>query len=192
MLEAEVKLQLDGAREGRLRARLDALGATPHGADQQSDLYLAHPARDFGATDEALRLRQSRGRVQLTWKGPKLDPPFKTREEIEIDAGTDFDQARSLFERLGFTPVAEVHKRRESWQLPAPAEALVVIDAVDGLGSYCEVEVLATTAAEGRSRLEALLGQLELADLPPVATSYLELLLAADARDRRPRPSGPG
>ncbi len=184
MLEAEVKLQLDGARESRLRARLDALGASAQGSDLQTDLYLAHPTRDFGATDEALRLRQSRGRIRLTWKGPKLDPPFKTREEIEIDAGTDFDQARSLFERLGFAAVAEVRKQRETWQLPAPAEALVVIDAVDGLGSYCEVEVLTTTAAEGRSRLEALLDRLELADLPPVATSYLELLLAAPTPDR--------
>lgn len=186
MLEAEVKFALDEPRAASLRAALIRLGATLHGSKAQADLYFAHPTRDFAQTDEALRLRRSGDRVWLTWKGPKLDPTLKIREEIELDFGQDFDAARTLLERLSFMQVREVRKLRETWSLPAPASAEIVIDEVTDLGLFCEVEVLASTAAEGRSRLEVLLVTLDLGDLAPVVKSYLELLLSAAGSSAAP------
>lgn len=178
MLEAEVKLALDGDAVAALRARLASLGATPHGRHAQADTYFAHPQRDFRTTDEALRLRSEDGALRLTYKGPKLDPPRKTREEIEFALGTDHVTATALLERLGFRAAAVVRKRREELLLPGKFHATVSIDDVEGLGTFCEIEVAANDVAQGRARLEDVQLRLGLGGLAPIAESYLELLAA--------------
>lgn len=177
MLEAEVKLALDADRSARLRARLGELAAVPAAEHRQVDVYLAHPSRDFAATDEALRLRLDGDELRITYKGPKLDPPRKTREEIEFPLGTGIEEARLLLGRLGFRPVATVAKRRAEHRLPGEPVVLVSLDEVEGLGSFCEVETAAITADAGRAVLDDALARLGLADLAPIAESYLELLL---------------
>jgi adenylate cyclase class 2 len=179
MLEAEVKVRLPAARRALLADRLRELGATPRREHLQVDTYLAHPTRDFAATDEALRLRLANDRLVLTYKGAKLDPPRKTREEIEFPLGTDLETATRLFARLGFTPVATVRKRRSDFALSGAHGATTVsLDEVEGLGSFCEIEVAARDVAGGREALAVESTRLGLADLAPIAESYLELLLA--------------
>ena len=181
MLEAEVKLALDGEAATRLRARLAALGAAPAGHHRQIDVYFSHPVRDFAATDEALRLRQDGDELRVTYKGKKLDPPLKTREEIEFALGTDVATATALLERLGFRPVASVQKERVEYRLAGPPVVIVSLDEVAGLGSFCEVETAAETAAEGRAVIDRALADLALGGLPPIPRSYLDLLLAKRA-----------
>lgn len=176
MLEAEIKLALGADDEARLRERLAALGATPATTHEQADTYFAHPVRDFPRTDEALRLRLDDGVLRVTYKGPKLDPPRKTREEIEFALGTELDVATTLLERLGFRVAAAVRKRRAEWHVPGLLPGVVSIDEVDGLGTYCEVEVSAATVEEGRTALAELQHRLGLDHLSPIADSYLELL----------------
>lgn len=176
MLEAEIKLALGEDDEARLRERLAALGATPAATHEQADTYFTHPVRDFPRTDEALRLRLDDGVVRVTYKGPKLDPPRKTREEIEFALDTELPVATALLERLGFRVAAGVHKRRAEWHVPGLLPAVVSIDEVVGLGTYCEVEVSAATVEEGRTALAELQQRLGLDHLPPIADSYLELL----------------
>ena len=106
-----------------------------------------------------------------------LDPPRKTREEIEFALSTDQRTAALLFERLGFRPIATVAKRRVEWRLPGPGGAIVSIDEVEGLGLFCEVEVAAEDVASGRAALDLALRRLGLEDARPIAESYLELLL---------------
>ncbi len=179
MLEAEVKLRLDVGLRAALEARLAALGAHAGAEIEQIDEYLSHPSRDLRQTDEALRLRQTPDALRLTYKGPKLDPPRKTREEIEFALATDHETASRLFSRLGFRRVEQVRKRRREYRLPEDPPTSVAIDQVEGLGCFCEVEVEASSVAEGRERIAARLGELGLEHLPPVAESYLELLLTA-------------
>lgn len=178
MLEAEVKLALDAATATALRARLDALGAVAHEALTQTDTYFAHPQRDFRSSDEALRLRSEGGALRVTYKGPKLDPPRKTREEIEFALGTDHATASILLERLGFRPAAVVRKQRVELELPGTFTATIALDEVEGLGSFCEIEVPASDVAQGRERLRDVQERLGLGELPPIAESYLELLAA--------------
>jgi adenylate cyclase class 2 len=188
VLEAEVKVRLTEDGVDSLHARLDALGATPLGEHLQVDTYFAHPVRDFQATDEALRLRIDGARVLITYKGPKLDPPRKTREEIEFALGTGVDAqtAATLLERLGFRAVASVRKQRTDFALGrSPGATVVSIDCVDGLGSFCEIEVPASDPAAARTVLEAELARLDLGGATPIAESYLELLLAAQRSDLR-------
>ncbi|MDW5561622.1 MAG: class IV adenylate cyclase [Methanomassiliicoccus sp.] len=171
MLEIEIKCpcdDLDGM-EGKLRER----GASFHGEVDQADLYLAHPCRDFAVTDEALRLRREGETVALFYKGPKLDPQSKTREEIQA-AVPDPAAMRLVLDRLGFRPVAEVKKKRRNYGL-GPVE--VSIDRVAGLGGFVELEVQDLPVEEGRSMLFALMRDLGLERTE--RRSYLELLLQA-------------
>lgn len=164
-----------------MRERLLTLGTRFEQAVDQSDLYFAHPARDFARTDEAFRIRRVGERNFVTYKGPKIDSHTKTRKELELqlpegmDVADDFGQ---LFAALGFSPVAEVRKRRIVgtfiWQGNLAAAAL---DEVDRVGTYVELEMTAEeeTLEVVRDSLMALAEKLELAGAE--RRSYLELLL---------------
>jgi len=177
MLEVEAKARLVDVPEARRRA--EARGGVLEGRETERDTYFAHPARDFAATDEALRVREARGaeggRVELTYKGPKLDPRTKTREELTLGVG-DAAAAMEVLERLGFRRVATVAKLRETWRV---GEAHVCLDEVECLGAFVEVELEAPdrAAAEalGTKALELVAA---LGGGAPVRASYLELLLA--------------
>src|SRR5262249_5069514 len=80
--EVEIKFRTEDQTD--LAARLTALGARKGYEIEQEDLYLAHPARDFGASREAMRLRSAGQSNWLTYKGPRHEGPTKTRTEIEI------------------------------------------------------------------------------------------------------------
>lgn len=179
MLEAEIKLALSADDATRLRARLAELGATVAGTHTQADTYFAHPLRDFRQTDEALRLRQDHDSLRVTYKGPKLDPPRKTREEIEFALGADLATATTLLERLGFRAAATVKKERVEWNVPGDPPATLALDDVAGLGTFCEIEVAAQDVAAARAALENVQQRLGLAHLAPIADSYLELLQRA-------------
>lgn len=181
-LEAEIKLRLDATMRERLEERLNALGAQTTSELSQCDQYFAHPARDFARSDEALRLRQIGDELRITYKGAKLDPPRKTREEIEFPLSTSPETAARLLDRLGFRPIARVVKRRREYRLRDAPPTLVCLDAVEGLGTFCEIEVEATSVDESRRRLTERLAELGLSALPPISESYLELLLRISPR----------
>jgi len=185
VLEAEVKLALSPAEARALGDRLAEAGAQLLGEHMQTDVYFRHPVRDLASSDEALRLRVDGERLLVTYKGPKLDPPRKTREEIEFPLLTDLAHAKALLERLGFTSAATVRKRRREFRLPGEPGGhdgvVVSLDQVDELGCFCEIEVQTATVEHGRSVLANALGRLGLEAKSPIAESYLELLLARNA-----------
>ncbi len=74
----EVEQKFPLADAAAIEHRLEALGAKFGEPVEQIDRYLKHPARDFGMTDEALRIRRTPGWRFITYKGPKVDPTTKT------------------------------------------------------------------------------------------------------------------
>jgi adenylate cyclase, class 2 len=168
--------------------KLMALGARADKDLRQVDGYLAHPCRDFGQTDEALRLRSSGGKNYITYKGPKIDATTKTRRELELDLPSGADSTADwgrLLGLLGFRPVADVSKHRRTflvhWQ---DSEVEVALDEVDCVGTFVELELQAEeqeVEAAQRS-LAALAERLELTQ--PERRSYLELLLLATGAAR--------
>ncbi|MCA9117743.1 MAG: CYTH domain-containing protein, partial [Planctomycetaceae bacterium] len=83
---------------------------------------------------------------------------------------------------LGFIAVRTVAKTRTAWQLQwEEQQAEVVIDEVDGLGQFAELELL----AEESSREAAQHSVLRMAEFfglsRPERRSYLQLLLEQDA-----------
>ena len=185
MYEVEQKYHITDS--AAIRQRLSNLGASWHDDVQQIDRYFAHPCRDFAETDEALRIRQVGEANFVTYKGPKIDQTTKTRRELELPlaAGPAFatDFAR-LLTLLGFEFVADVRKVRRkavvTWQ-GTPIE--VVIDRVEGLGDFVELEVMATEPEleSAKKRLVSLGTELKLDVVE--RRSYLELLLGNSARE---------
>jgi len=138
------------------------------------DTYFSHPGRDFARTDEALRVRVCGGRSTMTYKGPKLDARSKSREEINVELA-DGKATRTLLERLGFTKVAEVRKRRRLYKL---GMFELCLDRVEAVGEFVEVEIR-TPKSRYRKCLAAAIALLEKLKLGKTERrSYLELLLS--------------
>lgn len=187
MLEVEMKFA-DADFEA-LERQLDAWGAGPPIPVEQSDHYFNAPNRDFGRTDEALRVRQEEHGAVVTYKGPKLDTATKTRREIEISLGDRTDAAaefRTMLQLLGYRPTFVVHKRRRKYHLAREGFAVEVsLDAVDGLGPFAELEIQAeeSNLDNARSVLQDVAAALGLTRAE--RRSYLEMLLRqADANAR--------
>ena len=165
-MKLEVEQKYPVADHVQIAARLTALGCQFREPLQQADLYFSHPAKDFVQTDEALRLRRSGEETCITYKGPKLDPTTKTRQEIElpIDAERGFEQYRQLLEALGFRAVFEVFKMRTPGTIEWDGvEIEVALDDVADLGTFIELELLSepeglTAAKEKLASLAAQLG----------------------------------
>ena len=188
MLEIECKAALNSVDETELPRRIDALGFSPEYECREADVYYNGVSRDFRGTDEALRVREhTQGGVthaRVTYKGPKTDAVSQTRFELETaveDAGT----MRAILAALGYAPVLTVSKARRGYAgSGAYAGVHLCLDAVDGLGAYLELEIVAPDdigPTERESRVAVLLSLLDLLDIPRenlTRSSYLELLMA--------------
>lgn len=164
---------------GRVRERLDALGADPLGSVVQADTYYDHPARSFAAADEALRIRREADRATLAYKGPKVDAASKARRELATGI-EDPAAADAVLRAVGFEPAAEVEKTRARYRVDGFD---VSLDAVEGLGTFVEVEAAGDEADidDLRDGAFAVLDRLGLDADDQVRASYLELL--ADDRE---------
>ena len=177
----EVEQKFAATDLAEIERRLGGLSPGHREAVDQVDTYFNHPCRDFGQTDEALRLRQVGERNFVTFKGPKLDSTTKTRREIEIKlaAGeTAAGEAVEMLEALGFAKVAQVRKHRVELTVRwADRDIAVAMDQVADLGSFVELELIADEREVGQARgaLASLAERLELSNNE--RRSYLELLL---------------
>lgn len=168
-LEIEVKAYADDLE--RVEADLKRMGAHFVAEVCETDTYFNHPSRNFAETDEALRIRVSDDHTFLTYKGPKIDPRSKTREEIEVSL-KDADTTAQLLTKLGFTPVADVRKVRRLFTLD---NFTICLDTVDTVGTFVEVETSGKNVKELRNQALSILETLNLRNRE--RKSYLELLL---------------
>ena len=191
MYEVEMKFPVEDA--AAIESRLRAVGATCRETVGQLDRYFNHPCRDFALTDEAVRLRRVGERVELTYKGPRIDAVTKTRREQSLPLATPdtpggppatVEAWTEMLAAVGFCVVAEVAKDRKVLSLERGSFAVeIAIDTVAGLGTYVELEVLAEEAGLDAARdcLRELARELGLA--ASERRSYLELLLAGRRGD---------
>jgi adenylate cyclase class 2 len=178
--EVEVKYRTKAHDD--IARRLAELGARAEPEVTQEDAYMSHPARDFGQTNEALRIRRIGELNRITYKGPRLAGPTKTREEIEIafsEGPESFEQLVRLFANLGFRPVGVIRKRRRPFHLNYQGhEVEVGLDVAEGLGEFVEVEVIALSEfdlAASQGIVLDLARALSLTEVEP--RSYLTMFL---------------
>ncbi len=174
MIEVELKGYADERIFERVRERFELIRR-----EYQEDKYFAHPCRDFSETDEALRIRRRKfnGHFEafLTYKGPKIDPGSKTRQEIEVQIENPEDHERILIS-LGFRPVFTVSKIREKYYYDRGV--VIALDEVEGLGKFIEIEKLVEDGSEVESTVEELRNVLKSLGVERFERrSYLELLL---------------
>ncbi|NJE84702.1 class IV adenylate cyclase [Thermococcus sp. CX2] len=139
MIEIEVKGYADDKVFERVRRNFKLIRREYH-----EDTYFQHPCRNFAETDEALRIRirKFNGHFEafMTYKGPKIDPNSKTRREIEVPL-SDPDRHVEILESLGFEEVMTIEKTREKYYVDKGI--LIMLDEVEGLGKFIEIEALA-------------------------------------------------
>jgi adenylate cyclase class 2 len=172
-MEYEVKIRV--ASLDPVRERLNALGIPAARGVIERDQYFNSPDRDFGVTDEALRIRSAGRERTLTYKGPKLGSGgIKAREELIAPVGPGETLGEILL-RLGFTRTAVVVKQRETYRVEG---TYVTLDEVEGLGSFVEIEAPAgMTEPEAAGLITWVRRELGITG-EETTLSYLELILA--------------
>jgi adenylate cyclase class 2 len=175
-MEVESKYRSPG--NDKVEKALVKIGAEFVSEEETEDVYFRHPGRDFGKTDEALRLRKGTGASELTYKGPRMRLEHtKAREEITLRTA-DALAAQRIVERLGFTEFMTVHKKRRNFRYD---KVRVAVDVVDGLGEYVELELITEEPKRAEALIEQMRAELSLSELEP--RTYLELILGSGARD---------
>jgi adenylate cyclase class 2 len=164
VIEVESKYRSPG--NDKVEKTLIRLGAKKISEGAMEDVYFAHPSKDFGKTDEALRLRKKQEHAELTYKGPRMH----TENPLAV---------QRIIERLGFKESYNVKKRRVSYLLD---KLRIDVDDVDSLGEFVELEVLTESPERSGQLLETARKELGLEKLEP--KTYLELLIAKQATDK--------
>jgi len=192
ILEAELKVYSDDLEA--VRSKLESEGAEHISEQVEVDEYFSHPARDFGETDEALRIRaievqsvdvpgkypgtEFGSRYELSYKGPKLGSESKSREEYTISID-DRSSTEHILDKLGFKSIRVVRKRRSIYRL---LDYTITLDEVAGLGNFVEIERIINSKELLDPTLEdmkkIMTGRFSLSRFE--RRSYLELLIAQD------------
>lgn len=136
-----------------------------------------------------MRVRRVNGVPLITYKAAKLPGEMKARRELEwrLDPGDPSgDQMEELLQMLSFRRVAEVRKERQTYTIGGIfADAAIVIDRVETLGEFAELELLIGKKSEidqARGLIRQLSDQLGLRTVEP--RSYLEMVLESYSGDR--------
>ena len=179
MLEVELKVKIPSLDP--VRDQLVGNNARSCGKVHEHDIYYNAPHRDFGQTDEAVRVRYTDNHAVVTYKGPKIKKfGLKAREELNfaVESGETFE---TMLERLGFKRTLEVNKVRETWNL---GTATVSLDTVDGLGTFAEIEVITENENDNPTdRIEKTAHEIGVYG-EPILLSYLEMLLAKNPAEQ--------
>jgi adenylate cyclase class 2 len=173
MLEIELKVAVPDLDP--VRNRLNERNAVFIGKVHEHDIYYNAPHRDFGVTDEAMRVRYTNDHAVVTYKGAKIQKSgLKAREELNIavESGPVFE---TMLARLGFVRTAEVNKWRENYRYES---AMISLDTVDELGTFVEIEVIAESDnTDAASQIEKISKEIGVHG-EPILASYLELLVS--------------
>jgi len=168
-VSANLELKAPVADPEAFRQRAFALATRYLGVDEQVDTYFRVPVG-------RLKLRESsRSGGQLV---PYLRPDHEgaRRSDYQVIPVADPEGAKALFAALlGVHRV--VRKRREVW---LHENVRIHLDAVEGLGSFMELEAVFDGSPEAepeqRARIDRLVAELGLTGEQTVRTSYESLL----------------
>lgn len=175
--EYEVKIAVENLKE--IEKALKEIGAVFEDEVYEEDYYIdLRPCKDLKASDEALRVRISKGSrttiesYEFTYKGPKIRPDLKVRDEITIEV-SDGRALIEIFRRLGFRTYI-IRKKRKVYRY---GKYKVFLDEVMGLGRFVEIEVEgASNVKEFASEIRKLVSILKLTG-SFISKSYLEMIL---------------
>ncbi len=171
-LEIEAKFRVEAHEP--VRDRLRALEATFVSRVIEWNRIFDRPDGWLRARGRGLRVRSlttesgATRSATLTVKGPLVGGRFKSREELEVEISDPKTTSR-LLGLLGFVPILEYEKLRESWTF---RDCRVELDQPACLGPFVEIE------GPSEQAVQAVQDDLELGHLRHTQGSYVRMLLA--------------
>lgn len=161
-MEVEQKYRI--ASPASIRRLILRLGGRKIASGAEYNELFDRPGGELRRRKCVLRLRKHGKKCTLTYKGPRLQGPFKQRVEVETEA--DFKSMKKILEMTGYKRILVYRKSREEYRL---GRAHVTLDQLTGIGWFCEIEGTA-------SSIRALEKKLGLSDEDVEDRTYLELL----------------
>jgi adenylate cyclase, class 2 len=133
--ETEIKLRVD--RPALLKNRLRSLNAILiRRRHFEDNLILDFPSRRMRKAGTLLRLRQTNGKVTLTYKGPgRVVARTKVRLELETEV-CDADSMLRILKMMGLQAAFRYQKYRTLYR---KGDCLITIDETP-IGNYAEIE----------------------------------------------------
>ncbi len=160
LTEDEVPAFLQGLREMRVREK--------GGPYVEKNILFDFPDRRLTRKAQALRLRDYRGAVTITFKGePEDDERLKIREEVETRVER-FDRAQEILQRLGMEAVFEYVKERQVWVWDTGESFLEICLDFTPAGIFVELE-------GPPALIEQMTGRLDWTSRPWLRKSYPEI-----------------
>jgi adenylate cyclase class 2 len=104
--------------------------------DQVFDL----PGGELCNSRRLLRLRSSGGTSILTYKGPPLPGPYKSREELEVSVFEQPSSLADILDRLGYVPAFRYEKYRTTYSADQDGQHAVVVLDETPIGVFLELE----------------------------------------------------
>ena len=176
-LEYEVKVPVDDVES--VKEKIIAIGGRLIDKRYEVDYYIDMRSCSNVPEDVVVRVRKvmlEAGRVtgEITFKGRRMHPDVKAREEITVSVDNP-EKTVAIFSKLGFK-VIKVEKEREVYILSK--DMRICVDSVKGLGKFIEVEIMNPPSKDYfMSRLNDILVRLSLRGREIIVKSYLEMLL---------------
>jgi adenylate cyclase class 2 len=166
--ETEVKIRLENSRGIEDRLRTAGFAVSEPRVFESNTLFDTKDRR-LARDGMLLRLRQVAEKSVITWKGPGIAGPHKSRPELETTVGSA-DAARQILAHLAFEPGFRYEKYRTEFTQPG-RDGTVTFDETP-IGNFLELEgagewIDSTAAALGFLPADYVLdsyGRLYLAD----------------------------
>ena len=134
--ETEVKIRVPDLAS--ILARLRTVGfCETVGRQFEANTLYDTPANRLQQDGMTLRLRQFGDRGVITWKGPGVPGPYKSRPELETDVGS-VQTAHQILTSIGFGPSFRYEKYRTEFQSD-DAAGTVTLDETP-IGVFLELE----------------------------------------------------
>jgi adenylate cyclase class 2 len=154
-LETEVKIPLTHA--AAIRAQIEALGfqiSAPRIFEVNTVYDTA--GQTLRQANMLLRLRRAGEHCVITWKGPSVSGPHKSRPEIETTVGS-FESLDGILRALGYLQAFRYEKYRTEFAV-SEAEGTIVLDETP-IGDFLELEGTGDWIDETAQRLGFSKGQ---------------------------------
>lgn len=142
MYEVEVKIAADHDRVlGKIQELSDGdnVRAFRLWELDEEDTYYDTPDKELAANNEVLRLRKKHDETassELGYKGPNERTTSNARKEVETRIEHE-ESMKNVLESLGYVKQDVVEKHRARYRVE---DCLVMVDTVEGLGDFVEVE----------------------------------------------------
>ncbi|MGW0579219.1 class IV adenylate cyclase [Streptomyces sp. NPDC002920] len=183
MIEVERKRRLPDGGE-RLAALLVEMGWQAAEPVTEVDTYYSRPDVDFMQTVECLRVRRRDGFAEVTYKPPSTGATHnadgvisKMETNVVLAAAEQAESADRLLECIGMRLLVRVEKRRTAYRHPDHPDVSVSIDAVAGVGTFVETEVMSADSVAAAELVERVEKELDVLDCPAVDLPYRDLAM---------------